>query len=373
MIYLDYAADSPVSEEALAAFYEAEKSYIANPNAAHALGLRAKGKLEAITKHISELLEVEENEIIYTSGATEANNLAIKGILGQYKRYGKHIITTELEHASVTGPFSAMAEEGFEVDYVKVNADGTVDLEHLKSLLREDTILVSTVYIDSECGIIQPIEAISHLVHQQPHCFYHVDATQAVGKIKIDLKEPDLVTMTAHKIGGVHGIGLLVKKQSVRLRPLHHGGMSTTPFRSGTPSLGLCASFEVALQEAMKRQERDYEYVKSLNERIRQAVSAYPQVKINSTVQASPFILNISVVGVKAVLFAKALEEDEIYIATKSACTSPNTPSRAVYAMTGDRKRAMSTLRISLSQENTREEIETFLKSFDKHYYELVK
>lgn len=157
------------------------------------------------------------------------------------------------------------------------------------------------------------------------------------------------------------------------LKPLHHGGLSTTPFRSGTPSLALAASFETALAIALEERAVAYHKVFSLNRKLREALSHYDKVKINSSEMASPFILNISVMGVKAMHFVEALEEDEIYISTKSACTSPNTPSRAVYEMTKDRKRAMATLRISLSQLTTEEEITAFIESFDKHYHELVK
>ena len=167
MIYLDYAADTPASDVVLETFMQVQKTFIANPNAAHRLGYEAKEKLQQITVHIADLLQVKPEEIIYTSGATESNNLAIKGALGEYKRYGKHVITTMLEHSSVTGPISAMQEAGYEVDYVRVMPNGKVDLEHLQELLRDDTILVSTVYVDSECGTIQPIKEIADLVHQK--------------------------------------------------------------------------------------------------------------------------------------------------------------------------------------------------------------
>lgn len=373
MIYLDYAADTPVDDEVLSVFCSIQKDFMANPNASHRLGIEAKEKLNEITTRISQCLGVKNEEIIYTSGATESNNLGIKGALNEYKRYGKHVITTILEHSSVTGPFSAMETLGFEVDYVNIQPDGTVDIEHLKELIREDTILVSTAYVDSECGIIQPVKEIANIVHQKPHCLYHVDATQAVGKIPLELEALDMVTMTAHKINGVHGIGILIKKEGIHLMPLHSGGISTTPFRSGTPSLALIASFEMALTKATIAQQEAYKQVSTLNKVLRIKLADYQKVKINSNEAASPFILNISVLGVKATTFAKALENKEIFIATKSACTSPNTPSRAVYAMTGDRKRAMSTLRISLSKETSLEEIQTFLIAFDQCYNELVK
>lgn len=373
MIYLDYAADTPASEEVLEAFVTATRAFVANPNAAHALGYAAKEHIEQQTAHIAQLLGVQPEEIIYTSGATEANNLAIKGILEEYKRYGKHVITTLMEHSSVTGPFSYMQALGYEVDYVRVLSDGTVDLEHLKELLRPDTIFVSTAYVDSECGVVQPVGQIADLVHQMPHCFYHVDATQAVGKIPVHFEKIDLVTLTAHKINGLHGVGVLIKKAEVQLKPLHHGGLSTTAFRSGTPSLALITSLDCALTTALNRQEARYEAVTKLNRWVREKLAAYPQVKMNSPQTASPYILNFSIMGVKANLFKEALAAKEIYIATKSACTSPNTPSRPVLAMTNDRKRAMSMLRLSLSHLTTVEELEQFMAVFDSCYHEFIQ
>ena len=179
--------------------------------------------------------------------------------------------------------------------------------------------------------------------------------------------------MTAHKINGLHGVGLLIKKEKVMLKPLHDGGLSTTPFRSGTPSLALCASFETALKQVLGNMENNRVHVENLNAKLRQQLAKYDRVKINSSEEASPFILNISVLGVKAMQFAEALAGDEIYISTKSACISPNTPSRAVFAMTNDRKRAMATLRISLSHLTNEADVDRFLASFEKHYYELVK
>ena len=373
MIYLDYAADTPASEEALEAFVTATRAFMANPNAAHALGYAAKEHIHQQTAHIAQLLGVQPEEIIYTSGATEANNLAIKGVLEEYKRYGKHVITTFMEHSSVTGPFSYMQALGYEVDYVRVLSDGTVDLQHLKELLRPDTILVSTAYVDSECGVVQPVSQIADLVHQMPHCFYHVDATQAVGKVPVDFEKIDLVTFTAHKFNGLHGIGVLIKKVAVHLSPLHHGGLSTTAFRSGTPSLALITSLDCALEAALKAQAERYQVIAKYNSWLREKLEGYPQVKMNSPQAASPYILNFSMMGVKANLFKEALAKKEIYIATKSACTSPNTPSRPVMAMTNDRKRAMSMLRLSLSHLTTMEELEQFMAEFNSCYHEFIK
>ncbi|NLK98351.1 MAG: cysteine desulfurase [Epulopiscium sp.] len=373
MIYLDYAATTPACEEALQAFYNVSKSYIGNPNSSHKLGREAKAYLDLCTKNIADRLGVKESEIIYTSGATEANNLAIKGIANSYKRYGKHIISTYLEHSSVTGPLTTLQNSGYEIDYVDILDNGLVDLDHLKELLRDDTILVSIGYVDSELGIEQNIHQIGEILASYPHCFFHVDVTQAIGKIPVSLENVDLATFTPHKFYGLHGCGVLVKKDNIMIEPLIHGGVSTTPFRSGTPTLALVAALEKALSLATSDLEERYNYVKQLNKTLKEKLQQYKNVRINSTDKAVPHIVNISIKGANTMAFQSELEDYDIYVSTKSACCAPNTPSRAVYAITKDRKLALSTLRISLSHHTTEKDIETFLEYFDQCYKKLVK
>ena len=186
--------------------------------------------------------------MIYTSGASESNNLAIKGICLKYQNRGKHIITTFLEHSSVIGPLNYLIKMGFDVDFVKIKDDGCVDLEHLKSLLRNDTILVSISMVDSEIGLRQSIQEIAKILEEYPKCYFHVDCTQAYGKIPVDLTGVDLASMSAHKIYGLKGIGLLIKRENISIEPLIHGGKSTTVYRSGTPALPLIVSLMKALK-----------------------------------------------------------------------------------------------------------------------------
>ncbi len=373
MIYLDYAANTPVGEEALRTFCEVSQQYIANPNSPHPAGLAAKERLDRATEQIAERLHVKESEIIYTSGASESNNLAIKGAAQQYRKYGKHIITTYLEHSSVNGAMGYLQSQGYEIDYVDITPSGLVDLENLRELLRDDTVLVSVCYVDSEVGICQQVEQIAAVLSGYPHCLFHVDATQAVGKIPVVTEQIDLMTFAPHKFYGLNGCGVLIKKENILLEPLIHGGISTTAFRSGTPALGLIASTAAALSAAMEKMQERYEYVSGLNRELRQELAHYPKVKINSTEHSVPFILNLSITGAKAEAFQAALAEKEIYLSTKSACCAPNTVSRPVYALTKDRKAALSTLRVSLSHLTTREEIKEFLICFDDCYGKLVK
>lgn len=373
MIYLDYAANTPAHEEVLKSFVDFSTRYIANPNASHALGQATKIVLDEATERMAQLLGVQKSEIIYTSGATEANNLALKGIAYQYRRKGKHIITTYLEHSSITSTVTALQNAGYEIDFVDVLQNGQIDLQHLKELLRPDTILLSLSHVDSEIGIKQPLKAIHALLQEYPNCFFHVDATQAIGKIKVNLEDVDLLTFAPHKFYGLNGIGVLIKKEGIMLEPVIHGGISTTAFRSGTPTLALIESAVKALELAMPNINERYTYVEGINTKLRKGLEQYANVHINSPVEASPFIINFSVRGVQAAALQQALEECEIYVATKSACCVVNTPSRPVYALTKDRKLALSTIRVSLSHLTTGEEIESFLEAFERSYKNLVK
>ncbi len=365
MIYLDYAANTPVCEEALRTFSDVAREYIANPSSPHPAGAAAKERLDEATAQIAALLNVREDEIIYTSGASESNNLAIKGAAEQYRKFGKHIITTFLEHSSVNGAMAALQNRGFEVEYVGVTSDGLVDLEALEELLRDDTILVSVCYVDSEIGLCQQIDKIAELVKRHPHCLFHVDATQAAGKIPLELENVDLATFAPHKFYGLNGCGVSVKKQDVLLEPQIHGGISTTPFRSGTPALALIASTAAALSTAYEQMDARYARVKELNTALRSAFAKYPNITVNSTEHSVPFILNISISGAKGEQFQSELAEQGICLSTKSACCAPNTVSRPVFALTKNRKAALSTLRVSLSHLTTDEEIAEFLSRFD--------
>lgn len=372
-IYLDYASNTPVDKDVLNTFNEITLKYFANPNSTHILGKVTNEKIqkttENIIKELSKKANLDENmEIIYTSGSSESNNLAIKGIAKSYKENGKHIISTFLEHSSVSSPLTYLKEQGYEIDIVNITNEGKVDLEHLKSLIRKDTILVSICYIDSEVGIVQPIEEIAKIVKEYPNCFFHVDCTQAIGKINIDLKNIDLISFAPHKFYGLNGFGALIKNKEIVLEPLINGGASTTIYRSGTPVIGQICALEKALEISFNNLEEREKYVKNINKKLRENLSKYKDVKINTFSDENPFILNISVNGVKATEFKNKLEEYGVCISIKSACTITITPSRIVMAMTHDRKRALASFRISLSHLVKESEINKFLEIFDKCY-----
>lgn len=372
MIYLDYAANTPVDAEVLECFTEVTKEYSANPNSGHLLGRQAKLKIDELTEEIAALLQVKASEIIYTSGASEANNLAIKGIVGAYRQNGRHIISTCLEHPSVSGALTYLQAQGYEIDLVDITKDGTIDLEHLKELLRKDTVLVSICMVDSELGVRQPVEEISRILESYPNCYFHTDATQAVGKVPVPYEVADCVTFTPHKFYGLNGSGVLIKKEQVVLQPLIHGGASTTIYRSGTPVIGLIAATLKALELSTSNIEKRLSVVKEANGYLKQKLLTYKKVRINSTEYSVPHILNLSVQGIKGGAFQEALEEEGICVSVKSACSVPNSPSRPVYAVSKDKKNAMCSWRISLSHLTSQEELDNFLAAFHKIYEKLA-
>lgn len=372
MIYLDYSATTPVDKRVLDTFNKVTLEYPGNSNSLHSLGVKSKELEDYLTERIAKMIKVKKNEIIYTSGASESNNLAIKGICNKYKNRGKHIITSFLEHSSVIGPLNYLSNQGFDVDFIKIDDNGLVDLEDLKNLMREDTILVSISMVDSEIGLKQPIQEIANIVKKYPKCFFHVDCTQAFGKIPVDLTNVDLASMSAHKIYGLKGIGLLIKKENIVIEPLIHGGKSTTSYRSGTPALPLIASLYKALDLIQPNIEKNYEYIQKLNKKIVDKLKEYDNIHINSTVNSIPNTINFSIKNIKPETFIHALDEKEIYISTKSACSSSDSISNAVYALTKDRDISNNSLRISLSYLTTEEEVETFIKVFDESYNKLL-
>lgn len=371
MIYLDYSATTPPDKRVLSTFNKVCTEYPGNSNSLHKLGMESKELEDYATNQIGKLLGLKNSEIIYTSGASESNNHIIKGVCSKYKNRGNHIITTYLEHSSILSTVNYLSTQGFNVDYVKIKDDGTIDLDHLKQLLTNDTILVSISAVDSELGITQPLKEISNIIKEYPKCYFHVDCTQALGKIPLDFNLMDFASASAHKIYGLKGIGLLIKKKNIMLDNLIHGGKSSTTYRSGTPALPLIVSTMKALDLIMPNIKENYNYVEGLNKIIITNLKEYKDISINSTTNSIPHTINISLNNIKPETFIHAMDDHNIYISTKSACSSTNTMSDSVYAVTKDREKAMKSIRISLSHLTTKEEVETFLEVFKLAYDKL--
>ena len=364
MIYLDYAANTPVDEEVLDTFVNATRKYIANPNSSHPLGKLAKDEIDKVSEMLAKYFHTNKEAIIYTSGSSESNNLVIKGISERRKNLGNKIIISAVEHSSVVAPCNYLASLGYDVSIIPLDKNGLVDLNVLEKELDDKTILVSICAVDSELGTIQPINEISKMVKKYPNAVFHTDATQAIGKVDFDYTGIDFITFGPHKFFGLNGFGVLVNTNNITLTPLIHGGKSTTIFRSGTPVTANVIALGKAFMLATEKQKERYEYISKLNKILRDEFNKLDYVHINSPITAMPNTLNISLIGKDTKKILNELENHEIYLSTTTACALGNSPSKSVLAITGDNDLASNTLRISLSHLTSESDINEFIKVF---------
>ncbi|MCI6764094.1 cysteine desulfurase [bacterium] len=371
MIYLDYSATTPVLKEVLDSYNKVTIDYFGNPNSLHSLGVKSRELLNSATKQISNIFKIKEEEIIYTSGSTEANNLALIGCALAHGKRGSHIVVSKLEHESIYGICNYLESIGFYIDYVKNTADGVIDLDDLKGLVNENTILVSICAVNSELGIRQPLKTIKQVINKEnPNTIFHSDMTQAVGKIPINLGDVDMASMSGHKIYGPKGIGMLYKKIGINIKPILYG--SNKDIRPGTPALPLIVSFSKALRIANSDLDKKENTIKKHNDKICEFLSGYPKILINKTPYSIPNILNISLMNIKPETFIHALEKHDVYVSSNTACSSGKISS-AVLGVYGDKKRALTTIRISLSYMTTNEEINEFINIFESVYNKLME
>ena len=361
MIYLDYSATTPVNDSVLDTYVKVTKNYIGNPNSLHKLGLESNKLINDATRQIKKILDIEEKEIIYTSGASEANNLAIFGVCRKYKNRGKHIITTRLEHSSVSECFNELEKEGFRVSYVEIDRDGRVKLDDLKSLICDDTILVSICAVNSEIGLMQDLDGIGNLLKKYPKVIFHSDITQAIGKVKLNLWNVDMASMSSQKFYGMKGVGALLKNKNLEIEPIIYGGKSTTIYRSGTPATALIVSMSKALRLAYEDFEEKYAHVLELSNYLKQKLQLIDGIILNSTSYSLPHIVNIIILNVKPETILHALEEDDIYISTQTACHKAGDLSTSVLELTKNELYATHSIRISISYLTTKNEINQFI------------
>lgn len=363
MIYLDSAANAKVLKKVLDSYNEASIKYFANPNSSHKLGLEVKNRIDLATKNIAKFLGVKDNEIIYTSGASESNNLVVQGVLNKYKEKGKHVIIGSFEHSSIVAPANKMMSNGFDVDIVKIDENGLINIKAIEELIRDDTILISISLVDSELGIIQNIDEIgSFLKEKYPNIILHTDASQGISKTNFNFKNVDLVTIAPHKFGGLNGIGILIKKENINLEPIIYGGKSTTIFRSGTPNAPMIISLEKAFEISLNNYKKYKDYIKKLHDHAINKLKNIECIKLNSNDYSINNTINFSVLGFEGKDIQDKLSNKDIFVSTSSACSSDNTYSRVVYNLTNDIERAKSSIRISFTYENTIEELDEFFK-----------
>ena len=371
MIYLDYCATTPIGFEVLDTYNKTSKDFFGNPNSLHELGVKSKNLMNSATKQIAEILNVNTSELTYTGGATMANNMALIGIAMHNHKKGKHIIVSKLEHPSIYAICNYLEGLGFEISYVENDEEGLIDFENLKKLIRSDTILVSICAVNSELGIRQPLKMIRQIIKKEnPNTVFHSDMTQAIGKVSISMHDVDLATLTAHKIYGPKGIGLLYKSNNIGITPILYGSGKENMLNPGTPALPLIVAFSKAIRLATTDIEKRERFIERLNLKIVDALKKYNGVMINKTKYSIPHILNISLRNIKAETFLHALEEYEIYISSNTACSSAALSS-SVIAVYNDKVRASSTLRISLSHLTTTDEVNKFIHYFEEIYRKL--
>ena len=324
MLYFDNAATTSIDEEVLNTYTNALKKYYNNPSATHRFGIEGNNLLLSAKRQIAKYLSFtgcKEDEIILTSGATESNNLAIKGYVERYKKRGKHLITTKVEHPSVLNVYKNFEQSGYDVTYLDVTPSG-IDENALKSALRDDTILVSIMAVNNEVGAIYDINKLAKIVKENSKAAFFTDATQALYKVSIDYRNCDLISFSAHKLHGLKGSGLLIKKNNIDLVPLLDGGGQENGYRSGTTNLPTAIALATTFRRANLTYEQRVKNATALSSYLIEELEKIPEISILPIKDKSPFILNFVMKEHKASVIAEALSRKDIMVSTKSACSS---------------------------------------------------
>ena len=364
MIYFDNAATTSVNKDLLVSFNQLVEKYYGNPSSNHKIGLESSRLLNLAREQVLSLLGLDKNyEIIFTSGATESNNLAIKGVALAYKNRGKHLITTNVEHPSVLNAFKQLEEEfGFEVTILPVNEKGIIEPDTLRKAMRNDTILVSIMHVNNETGEINDIEALSKIVHEYPKCFFHSDTTQSITKIDVNYNLIDMFIASSHKIHGLKGSGFLAIRKSIKPLPLLSGGGQEFNLRSGTSDMPKDVTLAKTLRLAFENKDKKIKKVQEINNYIRKELERFDEVVINSSLDALPFILNFSLLRHKASVVVEALSLKDIMVSTISACSSKKSnKSYVLAAMNKNSVEASNPIRLSFDESNTLEEAQIFI------------
>lgn len=367
MIYLDNAATTPIRKEVLEGYQELLKTQFANPASLHRLGQESARLLDKAREQIASFFHAKKEEVIFTSGATEANNLAIKGYAFRYQNRGKHLITTKVEHPSVLRAFEQLENFGFTCTYLPVDQSGKVRLIDLQNAMTKDTILVSIMAVNNEVGSVNDVRAIADIVHQYPKAAFHSDTTQAIGKIALPYEVIDMFVCSGHKLQGLKGSGLLIKRKKIDLLPLASGGGQEFGLRSGTNDFPkeviLAKTVRLAFEEQKEREAK----VRILHDYAWTCLSSLSGIQINSPRDGSPYILNFSFLEKKASVIVEALSRAGIMVSTISACSSKKTAHSVVLEAMGKTKQIyQNSLRMSFSAENTLEEIDRTIQEIIK-------
>lgn len=365
MVYLDYCATTPVSKDLLDLYVDVTNNYIGNANSKHFLGKKSKELLEQAMTDIANQFNCYSREVVFTSGASESNTMAIMGTVGSLGFKGKHIITSKLEHKSILDLMKDLSMNGYRVDYVNILSNGMIDLEDFEKKLCDDTILVSICGVNSEIGFVQPLDEMRKIIDKKKiKCFFHSDLTQALGKIKIDLSSVDMASFSSHKIYAPIGCGILYKKRTIRISKLIYGTNVNSLYRGGTPALPLIVTFAKAIEIAQENVFDNHTKCEILRDILIDGLSKYP-VRINSNELCVPHIVNFSLLEYSNDLFVELLSDNGICVSTNTACCSSNNESVILKELTNDKKVYETSIRISLSYLTSKDDVYEFLRVFD--------
>lgn len=368
IIYLDNAATTIPSKEVVALYNEIEINHFGNSGSIHKLGVDSLNYLSKARESILNTFGVKNYKVYFTSCSTEANNLAIKGFARKFKSRGKHLITSNIEHPSVSECFKELERDGFEVTYLKVNKDGVIDPEDLELAMRNDTILVSIMGTNNEIGSINNIKELSKIVHKFPKAVFHVDTTQDIGKTKLDFNDIDMFVVSSHKIHGLKGSGALIAKNNISFDPIISGGGQEEGNRSGTVSTAMACALAKAIKNVYPIKN-----VQEIHDFLRKELSSISGIEINSPLNCSPYILNFSLKEKKASVVVEALSNKNIFVSSVSACHSKGEASSYVVSAIGkDEKLAHNTIRVSLEKDTKIDDLKIFISEL-KHILETIK
>ena len=371
IIYLDNASTTKLDPVVKEAFSCAIEKYYANPSSIHKLGQEANYLLNKTKDEILALLRCSDHQVIFTSGATESNNLAIKGVCLRYKNRGNHIITSIYEHPSVLEAFKQLEKEfGFEVTYLYPNSDGIISPQDVKKALKKETIFVSIMAVNNEIGSLNPIEEIADLLKTYPKVIFHSDAAQLIGKTNknINFNKIDLLTISAHKMHGLVSSGVLIKRKKIELFPLASGGGQEYNFRSGTNDLASALAFKKTLELALSTSKERYLHVENLANRLISYLKSNPDLyELNLPKEINPYIINFSSIKKKGSVVVEALSNAGIMVSSISACHSSKEKGSYVVASLGKNEVVSNnTVRVSLDYLNTNEDIDTLVSTLDR-------
>ncbi|WP_135546796.1 cysteine desulfurase family protein [Paenibacillus cymbidii] len=364
MLYLDYCATTPPLDEVVDTIADVMKKHYGNPSSLHRFGLDAERLLGQARAVIAATLSAKPDEIILTSGGTESNQLAIRGVAGQFASRGNHLITSAVEHPSVLECFRALESEGFRVTVLPVDATGRVSVDELREAITSETILVSLMHVNNETGRIQPVEEAGELLRAYPRIVFHVDAVQSAGKLPLDPAAHgiDLLSVSAHKLRGPKGAGFLYRRRGLALKPLFVGGGQEFGLRSGTPNVPLAVGMAKAVRIAFERSEQAAAHLHRLRRRLARRIAGIPALRLTLPEEldgVAPHMVHFLFPGMPAEAALHALEQRGICISSRSACSSGKPePSRVLLAMGLTRELAESGLRVSFGEAHTEADID---------------